>query len=83
MQAKVVSIKELSDPVENPTLCLSAARVFNKCHECPVFKRAQAANRVQKLKCKPHLNPKYVELLDQKRKALDQLRNIEADLENL
>jgi hypothetical protein len=82
MQAKVVSIKELSDPKENPTFCLSALRVFDKCHECPVFKRAQASDTIQKLKCKPHINTKYLELLAQKRKILEQLRNIEADMKS-
>jgi len=82
MQSKVVSIKELSDPQENPTFCLSVARVFNKCHECPVFKRAQASNRLDKLKCQPHINTKYLELLEQKRKVLEQLHNIEADMKS-
>ena len=81
MQSKVVSIKELTE--DNPTFCLSALRVFDQCHECPVFKRAQSSNTIIKLKCKPHLNAKYHELLGQKRKVLDQLNTIEAQMKNL
>jgi len=83
VECKVVSIKELSDPTENPVFCLSPLRVFNKCHECDKFKRAQANNRVEKLDCKPHLNSKYLELLKQKRTLLDQLQQIETEIKNL
>jgi len=83
VEAKLVSIKELSDPIENPAFCLSPLRVFNKCHECDKFKRAQATNRVDKLDCKPHMNPKYLELLEKKRQILDQLRQIEIEMNTL
>lgn len=83
MQAKMVSIKELSDPLENPTLCLSALRVFDKCHECSVYRIHQATNQLDKLKCKPHVNPRYLELLKQKRVVLDQIATIEKEMSNL
>ena len=81
MQSKVVSIKELTE--DNPTFCLSASRVFDKCHECPVFKKAQANRTIEKLKCKPHLNPKHQELLAQKQNLLDMLKYVEDQMKNL
>jgi hypothetical protein len=83
VEVKLVSLKELSDPNENPTFCLSPLRVFDKCHECDKFKRAQAGNRVDKLGCKPHVNPKYLELLERKRQILKQLRQIEEEMSTL
>lgn len=81
MRVKVVSIKELTE--DNPTLCLSALRVFNDCHECPTFKRAQAHNTIDKLKCKPHIKPRYWELLKRKKAILKQLRTIETEIQKL
>jgi len=81
MQSKVVSIKELTE--DNPTFCLSVLRVFDQCHECPVFKKKQASRTLKKLKCKPHLNVKFNELFAQKQKALDQIAEIEKQLKSL
>jgi len=81
MRSKIVTIEELT--TDNPTLCLSALRVFNECHKCEVFKRAQAQNRIIKLKCKPKLHPQYFELLAEKRKLLDQLNEVNKEMEKL
>lgn len=37
MEAKVVSVKDVVK--NNPTLCLSPARYFEKCHKCSVFQK--------------------------------------------
>lgn len=37
----IVKFSEISDPVKNPTLCLSALRYTGGCGKCPVFKKAQ------------------------------------------
>ncbi len=77
MKSKVVTIEELQ--TDNPTFCLSPLRVFEKCPECPVYKLHQATNTINKLKCKPHINPKYTELAAEKRKLLDRIAEIEKE----
>ena len=81
MKSKVVSIQELTE--DNPTFCLSALRVFDQCPECPVYKIHQATNQLDKLKCKPHINPKYADLAAEKRKLLDRIKEIETTQKEL
>lgn len=86
VDAKVVSIKELTE--NNPTLCLSPLRVFNKCHECQQFKQALRKHKTlektaEKLKCNPHINPKFLELSAKKRRLLDQLSVIDEEISKL
>lgn len=91
VETKVVSIKELTDPEENPTLCLSPRRVFNKCHECEVYKRhlqclrgvRKRADKQHVLKCKPHLDEKYKELIAQKQNLLDMIKYVDEQMANL
>lgn len=71
VKAKVVSIKELTK--DNPTLCLSALRVFNKCHQCPQYKK-------QNRKCKPHIDNKYLNLHNRKEKLQKELKEIDKAL---
>lgn len=80
MQSKVVSIKELT--TDNPTLCSSPRRVFNRCHECEQYKRFQKG-QIKKLKCKPHINLEYLELTRQKRLILNQLKAVDDKIESL
>jgi len=79
MKSKLVTIEELTK--DNPTLCLSALRVFNECHKCDVFLNAYRKDRIGKLKCKPHLTNDVIDLLKKKRYLLDQLQIINAMLE--
>lgn len=81
MKSKIVTIKELT--TDNPTLCLSALRVFNECHKCLRFISARRQNTIEKMKCKPHINPQYFELIGKKRKLLDQLSKINKEMESL
>lgn len=70
---KVVTIKELTE--DNPTICLSPLRVFEKCHQCPVYKARD------KLKCEPHLNKDMLALMERKKKLLQELDDINKRLE--
>jgi len=80
----IVSYKELSDEKKNPTLCLSALRGLNKCHQCDIFKQHMNTLRQGKkhrLACKPHIPKDILKLLRKKNKLLDELAIINATLE--
>lgn len=71
MRAKVVTIKELTE--DNPTLCLSTRRVFNKCNQCPTYKGTEDKTR---LKCKPHFNKGIQALEERKKKLLYEIKEV-------
>ena len=73
MESKVVSIKELTE--NNPTLCLSALRVFGKCHQCPKYKKAP-----DKLKCNPVISMGVITLTERRQKLLQEMREIDRTL---
>lgn len=73
MESKVVSIKELRE--NNPTLCLSALRVFGKCHQCPQYKKAP-----DKLKCNPVISVEVITLTGRRQKLLEEMREIDRTL---
>lgn len=84
IKAKVVDVKDLLDRKENPIVCLSPLRVFDECHKCEAFKRFVAEKKpIEKMKCKPHLNPEYSKLMEQKRQLLDQLAELNKQIERL
>lgn len=84
VKAKVVAIKDLLNPKENPALCLSPLRVFDECHKCEAFQRQLKAGKpIEKMRCKPHLKPEYFKLLQQKQKLLEQLNQIDKQIKNL
>ena len=69
MKTKVITLKELTE--DNPTLCMSADRIFEQCYRCPIFRqKADALARkgiskndlvsetVRQLPCTPKLNKK-------------------------
>jgi len=70
MQPKTTSVNMSEIVKDNPTLCLSALRVFANCHKCSIFLSAFENHRQDKLKCKPKIKPKIRELLNQKRKLI-------------
>lgn len=72
---KVVTMNELTE--DNPTLCLSPRRVFEKCHQCPIYKTRDKTA----LKCKPHLNKDMLALIERKQKLLQELDDIYKRLE--
>lgn len=53
-QRRIVSIRELMG--DNPTICLSPLRVFDKCFECPTYIQSRRRGKVDRLKCSPHIN---------------------------
>ena len=84
VMAKVVDIKDLLNPEENPALCLSPLRVFNECHKCPVIKRyLKAGKSIEEMKCKPHLKPEALELLEKRRKLSELLSKVDELLQKL
>jgi len=81
---KTVTIQELKK--DNPTLCLSAKRVFSRCNECPSFKRVyrkynhniiEAKNH---LECNPIIDQKRVNLLEKKQRITRELNEINKQL---
>jgi hypothetical protein len=79
-EAKVVSIEELSEG--NPTMCLSALRVFNKCFECPAFIRAEKLDRLDRMKCTPHIDRELLntKLLEEKAGLEKQIQKIDEEI---
>lgn len=79
VEAKVVSIEELQ--TDNPTLCLSVLRVFNKCFECEQYKKFKKGY-IKKMKCKPHIDKDLfnAELLKRKEELLKQIEKINNEL---
>jgi hypothetical protein len=68
-QSKVVSIDELKN--NNPTLCLSPNRVFDRCERCEVFirkykKLQDITKTINSIKCVPHLNKDKIKLLEKR-----------------
>lgn len=80
MKAVIVSVKELADPVKNPTFCLSALRALNECHRCEIFRREWRNRREGKLKCIPQMQEGVRELLMEKRETHDRLKEIDRRL---
>lgn len=70
VEAKLVSIEELKH--NNPTLCLSALRVFGRCHECEYYKRKRKENKP--LKCIPVLKKQYEEILKRKEEVIKEYK---------
>jgi len=87
MKTKLVSLSELTE--NNPTLCLSALRVFGDCHKCEQYKKFEKGI-IKTLKCNPKFNKKALKLL-RKRKIIRQnfieanqeLRAVNQELEKL
>lgn len=85
IEAKVVSVSELTDRKENPAFCLSALRVFEKCHKCQKFVSAMRRYRdfntvVQKLDCKPQVSEAIRALLSKKRELSAELKRVNKEL---
>ncbi len=80
MKAKVVSSSDLFDKEKNPTLCLSAIRMFNNCHKCRIFRTAWFKRREGKLKCKPQTKPEKIELLKKIRQLRKELQELNTAL---
>lgn len=83
---KSVSIQELQEG--NKRLCLSALRVFGKCHECEVMKRYfKDRDRTESKGIKPcesvKINPLYFELEEKKKELNKQLSKIHEEIKNI
>jgi len=70
---KAVTIKDLTE--DNPTLCLSALRVFGKCHQCPQYKRSP-----NKRKCNPVVPTGIIALIEHKKKLQVEIDSINRTL---
>lgn len=77
----MVSIKELT--TDNLAFCLSPLRVFEECNLCQVYKNAERHNRLDKLKCKPHIKKGYLELMKRKKELLKQVDDINEQIKQL
>lgn len=81
---KSVSTEELLK--DNPRVCLSAKRVFNRCFECPEYeKRIKQKDGTFKIKvCESRIiNPEYDRIKLQLEKLKEQKANIEKQIKNL
>jgi hypothetical protein len=67
-EAKLVSIEELKK--DNPRLCLSALRVFNRCEECPIYDKCESRK----------VNPELIKKLERKEELKKQLKEIKEEL---
>ena len=81
VQSKVVTIKELTE--DNPTLCLSVLRVFDKCHECSQYKSYERIGKLDKMQCKPHVNLEILALIKEKQHITERAKEIDEKLKNL
>ncbi len=76
MKSKVVTIKELTE--NNPTLCLSALRVFGNCTECPMYKKSP-----NKLKCNPVISEEMMKRSERREKLLQEIRDAKRALKDM
>jgi len=76
--AKIVTINELKE--NNPTLCLSALRVFNHCHKCTEYKQFQKGY-IKKLKCVPHLDQETLNKIERLNQLKEQVKELEKEIE--
>jgi len=76
MQPKTTSVYMSEIVKDNPTLCLSALRVFANCHKCQVFKDKLITKglKVLNLKCKPQIKPEIKKLLKKRQQLLKELK---------
>jgi len=70
-EAKIVTIEELT--TNNPTLCLSANRVFGRCNECEYYKRKTKEGKP--LKCVPIIDDKRQKVLEAKKKLTEMYKD--------
>ena len=90
MRVAVVNVKDILDPEKNPTLCLSPLRYTGECHKCQKFKFALTNNygndiekAIKSMKCKPQIDPIFIELHKKKLTLLKQLRELNKKMEEL
>ena len=75
VESKLVTIKELT--TDNPTLCLSPLRVFEKCHQCPQYKTAVSHSLVDKLKCVPHVKAETLRVIERRKQLYAELAKLD------
>ena len=83
MKVAVVNSKDVLDPEKTPTLCLSPLRFTGQCHKCGKFQLALTNNygndiekAINSMKCKPQIDPIFIDLHKEKLTFLKQLREI-------
>jgi len=90
MKVAVVNSKDVLDPEKNPTLCLSPLRFMGQCHKCGKFQLALTNNygndiekAINSMKCKPQIDPIFIELHKKKLTLLKQLREINKKIKEI
>ena len=90
MKVAIVDVKDVLDPEKNPTLCLSPLRFTGQCHKCGKFQLALANNynndierAIKSMKCKPQIDPIFIELHKEKLALLKQLRKIKKKIKEV
>ena len=90
MKVAIVNVDDVLDPEKNPTLCLSPLRFTGQCRKCRKFQLALANNynndierAIKSMKCKPQIDPIFIELHKKKLALLKQLRELNKKMEEL
>jgi len=85
VDVKAMKISEVME--DNPTLCLSPCRVFEKCYNCEKFKRKYQGNKVvpisriiDMMKCKPRIKAEALALIEEERHKLYEIARIKAEI---
>jgi len=95
MKTKVVKLSELME--DNPKLCMSTLRVFERCHECDKFRMIMRGlhkrtnipipeaikQAITELNCNPKVNQRVIELYTKKVQLLAELRKVEDEINDL
>lgn len=82
--AKLVNIQDLMQG--NERICLSANRVFNRCHECPEYeKKVKKADGTFRIKiCESRIeNPDAIRQIREKEELEEQLKDIKKRLKEM
>jgi len=90
MRVVVVNVDDVLDSEKNPTLCLSPLRFTGQCHKCGKFQLALTNNygndiekAINSMKCKPQIDPLFIELHKKKLTMLKQLREINKKIKEI
>ena len=93
MKTAIANVKDIANPEENPTLCLSAKRYVGGCYHCAIFRSVYMRTKqnlketLKKLACKPNITKETItslvklKSLYEKKKELDmQIAKIDEQL---
>ena len=88
MDAKVITVRDITE--NNPTLCMSPIRYFDRCYQCDVFKSVLKQNNgdilktIETLGCNPHITDRAIFLIGQretiKKATREEIKKIDEEL---